>query len=188
MVDLSKYWDRKVVLVDESDYTLGEALLIDAHREPGLLHRAFSLVVYRRVDGKAEILMQLRSNRKPVFPNYWTNTCCYNMAPGEEYEKRVVSRAMEEMGIDIKGVVVERLYGFVYYAPDKDGWCEREYDMVMVAEWSGEVKPNPDEAEDYRWVEWSELIRDIEKNSGIYAPWWKMILKDGRLGEYLDRE
>lgn len=182
-VDMEKYKNRKVVVVDESDTEIGEEFLIQAHRGDGVLHRAFSLVVYRKNGKGPELLLQKRSRRKPIFPGYWSNTCCYNMAPYEEYESRVVSRVREEMGMDIGEAQIEELYGFVYHAKDKDGWCEREYDKVFIAEWSGSVEPNPDEAEDYRWVGWSDLLDEIEEKPEEFAPWTKMIMDDNRIEE-----
>lgn len=186
--DLTKYHDRKVVLVDENDEDVGVAPLLEAHKEPGMLHRAFSLVIYRKNGKKIELLFQKRSDMKPIFPGYWSNTCCYNMAPGERYLDRVVTRAREEMGIDISNVKLQELYGFVYYAYDKDGWCERECDKVIVGEWDGEVSPNPEEASEYRWVEWNELIEDMASSPEENAPWTKMIAKDKRFAEWINRE
>lgn len=175
-----KYHDRKVVLVDENDNEIGVAGLVEAHRDPGLQHRAFSLQLYRVVDGKKELLLQQRAIGKPVFPFYWANTCCFNMAPGEQYLPRAVSRVKEEMGLIVGEEKLRELYKFVYYAPDIEGWCENELDNVIVGEWNGELKLNPDEAMDGKWVEWGDLNGDIKENPDKYAPWFKMIVSNPR--------
>jgi len=184
-MELAKYKHRKVVLVDEADNELGQAGLIEAHREPGKRHRAFSLVLYRRVLGKVELLLQKRAEEKPVFAHYWTNTCCYNMAPGEKYLLRARERVREEMGVELGQTKLKKLYQFSYYASDKDGWCENELDQVIVGEWSGEVVPEPEEAEDYTWMEWGVLRKDICARKEVYAPWFRMMVEDGRLEEGL---
>lgn len=176
-----KYQNRKVLLVDLEDSEIGEAGLIEAHRDPGLKHRAFSLILYRKREGKTELLLQQRSEEKPVFPLFWTNTCCYNLVKGEEYLTRAVSRVKEEMGIEVPIESLKILYTFSYYAPDIEGWCENEMDTVIVGEWDGEVKINPEEVADYKWVEMSELERDIQANPEIYSLWFKMIVKNSRL-------
>lgn len=178
---LEQYRDRKVVLVDESDNQIGIAGLVEAHREPGMKHRAFSLWLYREDENGVEVLLQKRAGEKPVFPHYWANTCCYNLAPGEEYLARAVSRVREEMGVVVDESVLRKLYQFLYYAPDVEGWCENELDTVIVGEWSGEVMPNPEEVEDYKWIGWDELRRDVGDNPKIYAPWFQTIMEDGRL-------
>jgi len=175
-----KYHNRQVVVVDENDEEIKVAGLVEAHRDPGLQHRAFSLQLYRRVGGKAELLLQQRAVEKPVFPFYWANTCCYNMAPGEEYLSRAVSRVYEEMGVAVEEKILRELYKFTYYAPDIEGWCENELDTIIVGEWDGDLKLNPDEAMDAKWIEWGELNTDIAENPDKYAPWFKMIVSDPR--------
>ncbi len=176
---------RVVVLVDEQDKELGTADIYEAHQGQGLKHRALSVILYRRQDGNLELLHQKRAAAKPVFKNLWSNTCCTNMRPGDEYLPRAVSRLQEEMGIKIDQKDLRILYQFSYEAPDPalPGWCENELDTVIVGEWDGEVTPNPDEASDYKWIEWEELKRDIEENPEIYSPWHKMIINDPRFVE-----
>lgn len=180
------YATRVVVTVDDADAETGTASLIDAHRDPGIRHRAFSLVLYRIRNGKKEILLQQRSEEKPVFPLFWTNTCCYNMAPGEDYLERAAVRVHEEMGVDIRPSDLSILYKFSYYAADIKGWCENETDSVIVGFYDGPVAINPHEAADYRWMEWNDMKKDIKKNPDTYAPWWKMIAAYGRLEKYLE--
>lgn len=175
-----KYHDRKVVLVDDNDNEIGVAGLVGAHRGQGLQHRAFSLQLYRVVGGKKELLLQQRAVEKPVFPYYWANTCCYNLAPGETYLSSAVRRVREEMGAEVGEEGLRELYKFSYYAPDMEGWCENEMDTVIVGEWQGELKLSPDEAMDSRWIQWRELNKDIENDPDKYAPWFKMIVFDPR--------
>lgn len=175
-----KYHNRKVVLVDENDNEMGVAGLVEAHRGQGLQHRAFSLQLYRVVGDKKELLLQQRAVEKPVFPYYWANTCCHNMVMGEEYLSRCVSRVEEEMGVEVREEGLHELYKFTYYAPDVEGWCENELDNVIVGEWDGELKLNPEEAMEAKWVEWGELNKDIEESAEIYTPWFKMMVKDSR--------
>lgn len=175
-----KYQSRKVVLVDLDDKEIGEAGLIEAHRDPGLKHRAFSLVLYRKNNDKFEILLQQRSAEKPAFPLFWTNTCCYNLVKGEEYLTRSVSRVKEEMGIIVPIESLKQLYKFSYYAHDIEGWCENELDTVIIGAWDGEVKINPEEVSDYKWIEMGELAKDMVVKPEIYSPWFTMIMRDSR--------
>lgn len=181
-----KYHDRKVVVVDDNDQELRIAGLVAAHRDPGIQHRAFSLVLYRKIKGRVELLLQRRSVEKPAFPLFWTNTCCYNMVQGEEYLSRAVSRVKEEMGIVVPRESLKELYKFSYYAPDIEGWCENELDTVIVGEWDGEVKLNPDEAADYKWIEMGVLEKDIERQPEVYTLWFKTIVKDSRFRSFFE--
>jgi len=175
-----KYHARKVVIVDEVDAEMGTTSLIEAHRDPGIQHRAFSLQLYRVKGDKKELLLQQRAENKPVFPLYWANTCCYNLASGEQYVPRAVSRVLEEMGIEVVEESLKILYKFAYYAPDIEGWCENELDTVIVGEWDGEVVLNRDEVRDYKWMTLEEIDREIEQKPDEYAPWFRMIVDDPR--------
>lgn len=191
-VDYSVYEGRRVVLVDENDNEIGTEDILIAHQGSGKKHRALSVILYRKVDGKIEILMQKRSGGKPVFRHLWSNTCCTNLSPGDTYIERAVSRLKEEMGIEIRPDSLKTLYRFSYEAldPTNPGWCENEVDTMIVGEWdpstsSGQVgmKLNPAEAEDARWMEIEEMRADMERNPDIYSPWHKLIINDPRFVE-----
>jgi len=185
-MNLDKYHNRKVVVVNDNDEEKGIASLIDAHRGMGMKHRAFSLILYRRREDKIEVLLQKRSGMKPVFALKWANACCYNMAPGEEYVNRARSRVREELGIDLEETKLEKLFKFSYFAEDREkkGWCENELDQVIVGEWDGVVRPSLDEVEDYRWVEWEQLKKEIKNEESKFGPWWVEIVREGKLEQY----
>lgn len=185
--------NRQVVLVDEQDIELGLADIYEAHQREGLKHRALSVILYRPtssttslgVNKSVEILMQKRSKDKPLFKDLWSNTCCTNLRPGDEYLPRAVSRLDEEMGIKIKEEDLRILYRFSYESDDENqpGWRENEVDTVIVGQWDGEMKLNPDEASDVKWIEWDVMKKDIENNPRIYSPWHRMIINDPRFVE-----
>lgn len=181
------YQTRQVVLVDENDIELGVENILVAHQGEGKKHRALSVILYRRVNGKTELLMQKRSHAKPVFKGLWSNTCCTNLRPGDTYLERAISRLVEEMGIVVKKEDLKLLYRFSYDAVDatNPGWSENEVDTVIVGEWSGEMKLNPEEAEDAKWMSYEEMKADMEVNPEIYSPWHKLIINDPRFVEHL---
>lgn len=192
---ITRYKDRKVILVDDQGKTLGESDLISAHRDGGKKHGAFSLWLFRPTSHKAsrgkekfEILLQRRALVKPIFPGFWANTCCYNMAPGEEMMARAKSRVNEELGVDLDACPLNELYSFSYEAEDQGGWCENEFDHVVVGQWDGEVTPNPYEVMDYKWVEWGEMKQWMRREPEMFAPWFRLIVEDGRVERYLASE
>ncbi len=171
-VHLTKYRARQVVLVDDEDNELGVEGLVEAHRGGGKKHRALSLCLWRGGKEGKEWLIQKRSVKKPVFPGLWANTCCYNLAPGESYKRATVRRVKEEMGIRLGETELRIVGRFSYFASDKDGWCENELDTVLVGEWDGEVKANPEEVGEWRWVKEKELQKWMEKKPEAFAPWF----------------
>ena len=60
-----------VVLVDGEDRETGRAEKLWAHRDGGVRHRAFSVMLR---NGKGEWLLQRRAAGKYHFPGLWSNT------------------------------------------------------------------------------------------------------------------
>src|SRR5258708_17432351 len=62
-----------LILVDESDQGVGHLSKALCHERRGVLHRAFSLLIF---NGSGELLLQKRSAFKRLWPLYWSNSCC----------------------------------------------------------------------------------------------------------------
>ena len=65
----------EIMLVNENDEPIGVADKLEAHQK-GLLHRAFSIFIYRKGLEGIEILLQKRHSKKYHSGGLWTNTCC----------------------------------------------------------------------------------------------------------------
>lgn len=59
-----------LLLVDEADQGVGHLSKLKCHEGQGVLHRAFSLLIF---NGKGELLLQQRSATKRLWPAYWSN-------------------------------------------------------------------------------------------------------------------
>ncbi len=134
-----------------------------------------------------ELLLQRRAKDKVPFGGLWSNTCCTNMRPGDEYMPRAVERLYEEMGISLPKEKLKKLYSFSYEVDDPEnvGWCENELDTVIVGEWDGKVVCNPAEVSGYKWVGWNVLKHGIESSTGGYSPWVKLIVNDKRFRDFM---
>ncbi|MGX6604415.1 isopentenyl-diphosphate Delta-isomerase [Micromonosporaceae bacterium Da 78-11] len=170
-----------VELVDADGSPTGSATVAEAHREPGQLHRAFS-VFLRDPDGR--VLLQQRAAVKTRFPLRWANTCCGHPEPGESLTVAAARRLAEELGVT--GMPLAEVGVYSYYAEDPaTGRVEYEYDHVLLGDLPAGVRPqpDPDEVADYRWVEVPTLLDEVERNPRAYAPWLAGVA--GRLAEHL---
>lgn len=168
---LSQPVEEQVVLVDADDRELGTMDKQAAHLDGGKLHRAFSVFVF---DGQGRVLLQKRASGKYHFGGLWTNTCCSHPRPGEAPVDGARRRLYEEMGINIP---LEPQGWFVYKAHDEaSGLIEHELDHVFIGHFSGEPALNKDEAEDWRWIELSELRESLERQPDLYTPWLPLAL------------
>lgn len=161
-----------IVLVNEKDKIIGYQDKIKAHKNPVSLHRAISVVIYDD-DGK-KMLLHKRATSKSTWPLFWTNACCTHPLKGENYKAAAERRLKEEMGFSTP---LKQAFKFIYKAKYDGIWGEHELDTVFIGNYKGEIKPNPEEVESYKWVEIGKLVSDIKKNSEKYTPWFKIILE-----------
>ncbi|GIF09709.1 isopentenyl-diphosphate Delta-isomerase [Actinoplanes siamensis] len=161
--------DHLVELVDPSGSAVGSATVSDAHREPGRLHRAFS--VFLR-DAEGRILLQQRAAVKTRFPLRWGNTCCGHPGPGESVMVAAGRRLFEELAV--RDVPLTEVGVFTYRAADPvTGRIEYEYDHVLLGSLPDGVvpQPDPDEIAELRWVSPPELRAALGATPESYAPW-----------------
>lgn len=165
---LGQSGSERVVLVDELDRELGTAEKIEAHRDGGRLHRAFSVFLF---DGEGRLLLQRRAAGKYHFGGLWTNTCCSHPRPGELPVDAGRRRLGEEMGIDAE---LHAAGTFVYEAHDpSSGLTERELDHVLVGRFDGSPSPNPDEVCDWRWISLNDLDAELRAMPDEFTPWFR---------------
>jgi isopentenyl-diphosphate Delta-isomerase len=160
----------KVILVNEHDEPIGIEEKLAAHQE-GLLHRAFSILVF---DSEGRLLLQQRALDKYHCGGLWTNTCCSHPCPNEPIEEGIHTRLQYEMGFDTH---LDYLFKFQYKAPFSNGLIEHEIDYVFVGESDQTPQPNPNEVMAYRWISMSDLKNEIQTHPEWFTPWFPMILE-----------
>jgi len=169
---------EEVILVDENDKEIGTGEKIRTHKE-GKLHRAFSVFVF---NSKGQLLLQKRAKSKYHSGGLWSNTCCSHPRRGEPLLYAAHRKLKQEMGFDC---VLEKVSSFIYKVQLDNGLSEHEYDHIFIGKFDGMVLPNPEEAEDCRWVKIYELKNDIEKNPDSYTYWLRISID--KMISYLKR-
>ena len=157
--------DDVVVLVDESDTTIGVAPKLDVHRD-GRLHRAVSVVLF---DDHGRVMLQRRADVKYHSPGLWSNSCCGHPRPGESIEDAAGRRLNVELGVE--GCAVTRVGELAYYAELGNGLVEHELDHIVVGQWGGAVTPNPMEVAEIRWVDPAVMLADLAALPAVYTAW-----------------
>ncbi len=159
-----------VILVDEKDRPVGVMEKLQAHKRGGSLHRAFSVFIF---NDEGELLLQRRSRTKYHSGGLWTNTVCSHPRPGELTHEAAERRIPEEMGFKTN---VEHIGEFIYRADVGNGLTEFEYDHVFAGIFNGNPYPNPEEAEDWKWMDFVDVISDVKKHPEKYTAWFRIIL------------
>lgn len=162
---------EEIILVDENDNPIGFETKLKAHEDGGKLHRAFSVFIF---DSAGRMLLQRRAKTKYHFGGLWSNACCSHPKRGEELEDAARVRLQQEFGFHTE---LEEVFSFTYRASDvESGLTEYEFDHVFYGEFDGDPRPNQDEIDDWKWVDLSELVADIESNPNNYTPWFRIAL------------
>jgi isopentenyl-diphosphate delta-isomerase len=175
-----------LILVDEQNNQIGTMERLLAHKNPGVLHRAISVFLYRKTESSnVEVLIQQRSEHKLLWPLFWANTVCTHPLPSETILHCAVRRLGEEVGITMKEEDLKPLFSFVYQADYSDELSEHECDTVVVGEWLGECQLNPEEAKSVKWISVDALRLDIQQRPDIYAPWPKLIVEHHEFKKWL---
>lgn len=138
------------------------------HTGSGRHHLAITVFVY---NSKGEILLQKRKHK--VFDNIWENTSSTHQLHKEdgsnETDEEATLRALKrEYGIS--EIKLENLGGFNYFS-QIGPLCENEHCKLLIGEYNGTIKFNPEVGYEIKWMDKIEFFKDIEKNPDDYCPW-----------------
>ena len=154
----------------------GELKAIDklAAHQQGLRHKAVSVFVVKGT----QILMQRRAMSKYHTPGLWANTCCTHPKWEEDASSCAVRRMQEELGI--QGLYPEFRHQLEYRADVGHDMIEHEVVDVFLAHCHRSLKldPNPEEVMDTRWVDYHDLIAEVQRHPERFTPWLKIYLAD----------
>lgn len=159
---------EQLILVDDQDREIGARSKSECHQGDGILHRAFSIFVFNEND---ELLVQQRGADKPLWPGYWSNTCCSHPRRGESMDEAVSRRLFQELGFTTPLIY---LYKFKYQAQYGAVGSEHEYCWVYYGRYDGAVDANAAEIDDWRFVAIDELERELDAAPQQFTPWFKM--------------
>lgn len=161
---------EEVILVNEEDQPIGQMEKMEAHQK-GILHRAFSVLIFNSSD---KVLLQKRASSKYHSGSLWTNTCCSHPRPGETVLEAANRRLMEEMGMTAD--LTERFH-FIYKTDLDNDLVEHELDHVLVGQSDDLPKLNPEEAEDFKYIDLETLKEELKSSPENYTIWFKIIME-----------
>lgn len=164
---------NQIILVNPNDKKIGLIEKLLGHRY-GMLHRAFSVVIFRKRREQWQTLLQQRAKNKYHGGGLWTNACCSHPHPGEILVKAAEKRVKIEMGIRVKLQYVGK---FHYIAQLDHGMTENEIDHVLVGWYEADHIPiNHREVESYKWMNVDTLQKQLITQPHRYTPWLKQAL------------
>jgi isopentenyl-diphosphate delta-isomerase len=170
---------ESLILVDEADREVGYLSKERCHEGRGVLHRAFSLLIF---NDRGELLLQRRSGAKRLWPQYWSNSCCSHPRRAESMESAIHRRLREELGL---ACPLHFLFKFQYQAQFESVGAEHELCSVFIGRSSGRVSIDEKEISDWRWVSPERLAGEMgAAHTERFTPWftleWERIWRDHR--------
>ena len=168
-----------LILVDAGDREVGHLTKDRCHEGMGVLHRAFSLLIFNDV---GELLLQQRSAHKRLWPLYWSNSCCSHPRRAESLEAATRRRLFEELGVSCP---LQFLFKFEYQAQFNATGAEHELCSVFVGQCSQRLRVNRHEILNWRWIGQQALQSELAGNGASkFTPWfrleWEQIERDHR--------
>ena len=178
--DVVSFDNEALIIVDAQDRILGHGTKAELHQGAGTLHRAFSIFLF---NDAGHVLLQKRSADKPLWPEFWSNTCCSHPRRGESYGIATSRRLKEELGVEAPLRFTHR---FRYQAQFSAEGAEHELCSVYVGRIDGDPMPNPQEVSDWQWISPSALDEWLDTNPENLTPWFKLEWAELRSGEHAE--
>ncbi len=162
--------DEPLILVDSHDHVVGYDSKVHTHEGQGLLHRAFSIFLLT-TDG--QVLLQQRSAFKPLWPLFWSNSCCSHPRRGETYAYATQRRLHEELNLTLP---LHFIYRFQYQASYQKRGAEFEVCSVYVGilPTAEVLNVNPSEIATWRWYPYADVDKIIATQSISITPWFAL--------------
>ena len=158
-----------LILVDEADREIGYVDRARCHAGGGMLHRAFSLLIF---NDQGELLLQQRAPSKQLWPLFWSNSCCSHPRRAESIESAARRRLREELGLSCP---LHFLFKFQYQAQFDSVGAENELCSVFIGRASERVTVNPAEINAWRWVSPEALHAEMASpEQGNFTPWFRL--------------
>ena len=158
-----------LILVDEADRGLGHLSKDLCHEGRGILHRAFSLLIF---NDRGELLLQQRAPSKRLWPLYWSNSCCSHPRRAESMEAATRRRLLEELGLSCD---LQFLFKFRYQAQFDATGAENELCSVFIGCCNQPLRINAGEIADWRWVSPEVLQAQMSTaENARFTPWFRL--------------
>src|ERR1700681_4015578 len=158
-----------LILVDTADRVVGRLSKSRCHEGKGVLHRAFSLMIFNTA---GDLLIQQRSASKRLWPLYWSNSCCSHPRSGEDMGTAPPRRLQEELGV---ACPLQFLYKFQYQAQFDATGSEHELCSVFIGSCSDPIAVNRSEILAWRWVSPEMLQTQLNSHEARqFTPWFRM--------------
>ena len=161
--------DEYLDIVNKQGKPTGKTVLKSEAHSKGLYHNTIHLWLYTT---KGEILLQQRSQKKPIYPLLWDVSVAGHIDAGETFVEAALRETEEEIGLQLQPVRLKKIGVELHESSYNDGAIEdNEFHHVYIAELLVELNeliPQEEEVEALKLVSFKEfeaLLTNSETNS-----------------------
>ncbi len=171
--------DELIDIYDENNKSLGVSKMkSEAHRN-GLWHRAAHIWIY---NSNKEILLQLRTKNKELYPDMWDISAAGHVSAGEEPAISALREMEEEIGLSVKPEELEfseiRKVSAIYKEINNNEFC-----YVYFLKFDGEINGlslQKTEVAEIKFVPINKIKEELKLYPDKYVPhgdYWPDVIK-----------
>ena len=157
-------------VVDEEGNPTGETIERTLAHSRGVRHRTAHVWLFRRRQGRAEVLLQKRSRGKDSFPGCFDISSAGHIPAGMDYIPSALRELQEELGVTARAEEL-RCCGkrYIHYEDTFYGrrFEDRQVSMIYLLWLDREEKDftlQQSEVEEVRWIDFDQCVRLVEEN------------------------
>jgi len=147
-----------ITFVDKDDKIIGSGKKEEVWRK-GIIHRIVRMLLF---NSQGELLIQKRADHVSSLPGRWDQSAAGHVDEGESYDQAASRELMEEIGVS--EVSLKRISK--YFSDDTDenekDKIKKRFNALYVAVYDGEIKPDPGEVSEVKWIKPEDLERRMQ--------------------------
>lgn len=172
--------DELIDIVDENNNLTGVVKSRNEAHHEGLWHRIINICIYNSL---GEILLQLRSKDKMIYPDMWDISVAGHIGAGEEPITAALREAGEETGLNAK----EEDLHFYKVRPEQyqNGDVNmKEFLYIYLLKYDGDIanlKIQKEELQSIEFVPIAKMEEELSSGSIQFAPhgeYWEDVLSE----------
>jgi isopentenyldiphosphate isomerase len=157
-------------IVDEKGIPTGETIERAVAHEKGILHRTAHVWLFRKRNGKVEVLLQKRSKNKDSYPSCYDISSAGHIPAGVDFIPSAIRELKEELGIQVQAEEIiycgQRRFSYEDEFHGKkfvDNQVSNVYAVWKDIEIS-DIKIQETELESVVWMDFEECFQKVAEN------------------------
>jgi len=160
--------DELIDIYNENNKPLSLSKMKSEAHKKGLWHRAAHIWIYNH---KGEILLQLRSQEKDLYPNKWDVSVAGHVSAGEEPITSAIREIKEEIGLSVEAKDLDFIKirkAEVFF----ENIINKEFYYIYFMKFDGNVNElilQEEEVSDVRFLSINKVQEELKKYPDKYA-------------------